>query len=200
MRYRNRNRNRSPASRLAGLIFLVFLFLAFFTGGTGGGFFLPLLFVGLAFATLIGSLATFNPRGVYGGIQGFVWMLGIALCFAVGSFWPWILIPIILSGFLGILLRPIMALLLGIGIFGAANMMNQQQPMYQQPYQPYQPPIPPYQPPAQQGPYQAYDQGYQSVPEPSPETYREGGQQYPYPQSYEQPQAQYPQELPPQQQ
>lgn len=197
MRYRNRY--RSPARRLAGLIFLVFLFIAFFTGGSGEGFFLPLLFVGLAFATLIGSFATFNPRGVYGGMQGFIWMLGLALCFAVG-FWPWILIPIILSGLLGILLRPIMGLLLGMGIFGAANMTNQQQPMYQPPYQPYQPPVPPYQPPAQQEPYQAYGQGYQSVPEPSPETYREGGQQYPYPQSYEQPQAQYPQELPPQQQ
>ena len=41
-----------------------------------------------------------------------------------------------------------------------------------------------------------YEQGYQS-PEPSPETYQEGGHDYSYPQpSYERPMAQYPQEQP----
>ena len=47
--------------------------------------------------------------------------------------------------------------------------------------------------------FHTYEQGYQP-PEPSPETYQEGGHTYSYPQpQYEQPVAQYPQEMPPQQ-
>ena len=44
-----------------------------------------------------------------------------------------------------------------------------------------------------------YAQGYRLLPHP-PETYREGGEYYQYPQpkqEYDQPQAQYPQEMPP---
>src|SRR5579859_2870633 len=69
---------------------------------------------------------------------------------------------------------------------------NQQaQPYYQPTYQ--QPPVPQYQP---------YAQGYQATPE----TYREGAQSDPEPKSpsqyeqYEQPQAQYPEQMPPMQQ
>lgn len=214
-RYRNRAYRRGPLRGIAGLVFLVFLFLAF-----SGHFFLPLLFIGLAFASLLGSISTLNPRGLYGGVQGFIWFLGLALCFAIG-FWPWILLPIILSAFLGVLIRPIMAMLLGLGIFGAASMMNQgqQPPAYQQPYPYYQPSQPQEQPPIYQDPnsqpyqqpYEPYQQGYQSPPQPS--TYQAGEQQYYYPpnespqqqqynqgQSYEEPQAQYPQEMPPPQQ
>ena len=119
--YRNRGyrRYRRGPGGLGGVLFLVFFFIAIFTGH-----FLPLLFVGLAFAALFGSLSTLNPRALYGGFQGFIWMLGLALCFTIG-FWPWILLPIIASAFLGVLIRPITAALLGLGIFGAANMMNQ---------------------------------------------------------------------------
>ncbi len=47
--------------------------------------------------------------------------------------------------------------------------------------------------------YQMYEQGYRPQQR-TPETYQEGGQQYPYPQAqYEQPQAQYPEEVPLQQ-
>lgn len=208
-RYRNRAYRRGPLRGFASLIFIVFLFFAFLSGGH---FFLPLLFVGLAFAALFGSVSTLNPRGLYGGIQGFIWMLGLALCFAIG-FWPWILLPIIVSAFLGVLIRPIMAVLLGLGIFGAINMMNQaqQQPPYPY-YQPSQPQQPQEQPPVDyQQPYESYQQGYQPTPQPSP--YQGGQPQYYYPQnepaqqqqygqgqSYEQPQAQYPQEMPPPQQ
>jgi hypothetical protein len=46
--------------------------------------------------------------------------------------------------------------------------------------------------------FHPYEQGYQP-PEPSPETYQEGGRSYFYPQPQdEQPVAQYPQEMPPQ--
>lgn len=196
MRYRNRSRN--TPRRLGGLIFLAIVLFAVFGRGFGIGF-LPLVMIGLALATLVSSFGTSNPRGVYGGIQGFVWFMGLAFCFIINSFWPWILLPIVISALLGILARPIMAALLGMGIFGAANTINQQ-PMYTPPMQSYQPPVQPYQPPVQ--PYQSYGEGYQPPVE-QPPTYQEGSAQYPYPttpsQAYEQPQAQYPQqELPPQ--
>jgi hypothetical protein len=112
-------------------------------------------------------------------------LLGLALCFAIG-FWPWILLVAAVSVILGALIRPIIAGLLGLGIFGLASMANRQR--QQQYYQPPQQPYPPYQ------------QGYQPPAPPQPPTYEEGGRQYSYPQQYEQPQAQYPEEMPPQQQ
>ncbi len=186
-------RQQNPLRGLAGGIFLIGLALAFFIGH--GSFFLSILFVALAFSSLIGSLSTFNPRGAYGGLQGFIWLLGLAILFLPGvGFWPWILVLCGISAILGVLARPIMAGLLGIGILGIASTADQ-------PPQPtYQPPQPP-QPPYQQS-YQPYQQGYQPPPPAQPtETYQEGGQQYqPQPQ-YEQPQVQYPsQEVPPQQQ
>jgi hypothetical protein len=176
-----RNPVRSMTSGISGALVLIGLFLAFIFGG----FNLPIFFVALAFASLIGSFGSLNPRGVYGGIQGFVWLLGLALCFAIG-FWPWILLVAAVSVILGALIRPIIAGLLGLGIFGLASMANRQR--QQQYYQPPQQPYPPYQ------------QGYQSPAPPHPPTYEEGGRQYSYPQQYEQPQAQYPEEMPPQQQ
>ncbi|GAC1581045.1 MAG: hypothetical protein NVS4B1_15650 [Ktedonobacteraceae bacterium] len=204
MRYRNRNRYRSPIRRFGGLIILVIIMLAIFSGrGFGSDFFLPLLMVVLAFVTLIGSFFTLNLRRIYGGLIGFVWFLGLALCFAIGSFWPWILLPIAVSMLLGILARPLIAALLGLGIFTALNMNQPRQPMYTPPMQPYQPPVQLYQPPQPQS-YQSYGEGYQPPVE-QPPLYQAGGtqyQQYPstHSQAYEQPQSQYPQqELPPQQ-
>jgi hypothetical protein len=78
-----------------------------------------------------------------------------------------------------------------------------QPPLYQNPYQnPYQPS------PAQQEPYQSYEQGYQPPPQSQEPYYHAGGQEQPYPpqpaestaQHYEEPQAQYPEQLPPMQQ
>ncbi len=200
MRYRNRNRYRNPGRRLGGLIIFVIIMIALFSGGIGSSFFLPILMVGLAFATLIGSFFSMNPRGIYSGLYGFVWFMGLALCFAIG-FWPWILLPIVISALLSMLARPIIAALLGLGIFSALNMNQPPQPMYTPPMQPYQPPAQPYQPPPQA--YEPYGEGYQP-PTQQPPSYQGGGTQYQYPptpsQSYEQPQSQYPpQELPPQQ-
>ena len=186
--YQGRNVLRS----LTGGIVLIGLALAFLIGR--GGFFLPIFFVFLAFSTLIGSISSGNPRGVYGGIQGFVWLLGLALMFIIG-FWPWVLIVAGISAILGALAQPILAGLLGLGIFAATrnNQQHYQYPQYQQPQQP------------QQQPYQPYQQGYQ--PEQStPGMYREGDQQFPYPQEgqpkqeYDRTQTQYPQQMPPQQQ
>lgn len=179
-------RQRNPLRAMTAGIFLIGLAIAFFVGGN---LFLPILFVALAFTSLIGSIASFRPNGIYSGLYGFVWMLGLAFCFLVG-FWPWILVVAGVSIILAALRVPIMAAILGLGIAGASSLGNQQQPYYQ-PLQPAQP-------------YQSYQQGYQP-PAPPQETYQEGGQQYQYPPQqpqpqYEHPQTEYPQEMPPQQQ
>jgi hypothetical protein len=190
---RYRRRYRGPLSGLAGGIFLIGLALAFFLQSQfGGGWFLPIFFIGLGFSILIGSIGSLNPRGVYGGLYGFFWMLILALFFITGS-WIWFLVGAGISAILGALARPLMAGLLGAGIF-AATQAGQQQ--YQQPYQPYQ---------EGQEPVQPYQQGYQPMqPPPAPGTYEEGGQQHQYQQQgqpqYDVPETQYPQEMPPQQQ
>jgi hypothetical protein len=202
---RYRRRYRGPLSSLAGGIFIICLALAFFFQSQfGGGWFLPLIFIGLAFSILIGSIGSLNPRGIYGGLYGFSWMIVLALFFITGS-WIWFLVGAGISIILGALARPLMAGLLGAGIFAATQ--AGQQP-YQQPYRQGQ--QPPYQPPYQPGqePYQSYQQGYQPMqPPPAPGTYDQGSQQYQYPpqeaqpkQQYEAPETQYPQEMPPQQQ
>lgn len=192
MRYRNRYRNRGR--RLIGPIVFVIVMIAIFSGrGFGSDFFLPLLFVVLAFGTLIGSFFTLNPRRIYGGLYGFVWLLGLAVCFAFGFGWIWL--PIVISVLLSVLARPLIAALLGLGIFSMLNRNQSAPPMYTPPVQPYQPPAQPYYQPTQQ-PYQAYGEGYQPSTEQPPQYQPYASTQPP---SYEQPQSQYPQqELPPQ--
>src|SRR5947209_16491468 len=124
-----RNPVRTMVSGISGGIFLIGLAIAFFVGP-----FLPILFVTLAITALIGSISSLKPNGFYGGIQGFVWLLGLAFCFAVG-FWPWILVVCGISAILGALRVPIMAAILGMGIFGMASLSNQPP---QSAYQPYQ--------------------------------------------------------------
>ncbi|HZR43190.1 MAG TPA: hypothetical protein VFB12_23940 [Ktedonobacteraceae bacterium] len=183
-------RRRSISGSISGGIVLLGLALAF----AFGGFNLPIFFVALAFAALVGSLSNGSAKSAYGGIQGFIWLLGLAFCFAVG-WWPWILVVAGVSIILGALLQPIVAGLIGLGIVSS-------QPVFNQPPQYYQPPQ---QSQTPQPPYQAYQQGYQPPPQ-STEVYQEGGRQHQYPpqaqqpsQQYEQPQAQYPQQMPPQQ-
>ena len=67
--YRYRG-SRNLFGGVAGGVFLIFLALAF----TVHGFFLPLLFVGLAFSALFGSLSSGRSQATYGGIMGFIWM------------------------------------------------------------------------------------------------------------------------------
>src|SRR6266852_4895585 len=125
-----------------------------------------------------------NPvRRLFSGLYSILWLVIIIIFFATGShFWVLFLIGALLSAVLGIVIRLVMAGIIGAGIFGAASMMSNRQ--QQPPYQPHQ------------QPYQPYQQGYQPPPpQPPPVTYQEGGQQYPSqpPQpQYEQPQAQYP--------
>lgn len=176
-------RYRSPIRGLAGGIFLIALVIGIaLHGALGGAGFLVLLFVGLAFLSLFGSISSMNRHGIYGGFHGFVWMLGLALCFWIG-FWPWILLPIAATMILGSLFNPIINGL-GSASFMATSQM-QQQPSQQQSYQ-------------QEYSSQErsdYQQGYQGTPQQPHVAHQEPKQQY------EQPQVQYPeQELPPMQQ
>lgn len=199
MRRMNRRSYRNTLGGISGGIFFLGLALAFgLANAFSWNLFLPIFFVGLAFCSLIGSASSFNPRGLYGGMQGFAWLLGLAACFYFG-FWPWILVVIGVSSILGSLYVPLTAGRMGAGLF--ASMQSNQQQQYP-PNQGYQQPGQPY-PPGQE-PYQPYQQGYQ----PQPGDYVESGQPYQYPheqqpqpkQEYDQPQVQYPeQELPPQQ-
>ncbi len=185
-----RRRYRNPLGGVAVGIFIIALaFAIYFSSFIGGNLFLPILFAGLAFCALFGSASSGDPRGIYGGLQGFTWLMGLALCFLIG-FWPWILLPVGVSIILGALYSPITTGISNTG-FMAVPPANQPPPQqYQQPYQP---------------PYQQYQQGYQPSPQ-APGTYQEGGQQYQSPpqpkQEHDQPQTQPPQqqEMPPQQQ
>ncbi len=179
---------RPIANGLSGAIVLLGLVLAFLIHP----FNLVILFIALAISALVSSFGSLNPRRIYSGIQGFMWLLMVALFFATGS-WLWFLVGGIFSAILGALFKPITAILLGLGIFGLASMATNQpqQPPYQPTPQYYMPPTPPAQP--------TYEQGYQGRQQ-TPETYQEGGQSYSTSAQYEQPQAQYPSQMPPQQQ
>ena len=122
------------------------------------------------------------------GIWGFPFMLFFFLLIFSHS-WSLFLIGIVLSIILSLFIRSIMA-----GAFGAGRPNTP--PTWQQPYQQPQQPYQQYYQPSQQ-PYQSYDQGYQYQPPATP--YQEPGPQSQNQQSQydEQPQAQYPQELPP---
>src|SRR5437763_424813 len=134
-------RQQNPMRAIATGIFLIGLAFAFIIGGH---FFLPLLFVALAVSSLFGTLSTLRPGAVYGGLQSFIWLLGLAFLFLTDWWWPGILFIVGISVIVGALARPIMAGLFGVGLMGVATMANRQppqqyqQPQYQQAYQPYQ--------------------------------------------------------------
>ena len=188
-RYNRRmNRYRNPMRGAATGIFFIFLAFAFYYSSSfSSSLILPIFFAGLALVSLLGAISSGNPRGIYGGLYSFVWLMGLALCFLIG-FWPWILVPIGVSMILGAFNIQIMT---GLSIpgFMANQPPPQQYPQYQQ----------------KNEPNQSYQQGYQGSP-PESETYQEGGQSYQYPpqpkQQYDMPEANATQqeEIPPQQQ
>lgn len=111
-------------------ITLITLAIAFFFGrGNWGSYFLPLLFAGLALSVLVGSFSAVNAKGVFGGFQGFIWLLGLAFCFlpAVG-FWPWILVVAGVSVIVGALTVPIVNGLQRVGLYSGITMAKSQQP------------------------------------------------------------------------
>lgn len=158
--YRHRKPYQNSLGGLAVGIFLIALAVAIFLGSVTWHIFLPILFVGLAFASLLGAFSSYQHKAAYGGLQGFVWLLGLALCFAIG-FWPWILLPIGISMMLGALAVPVMG--------GLSRGLPPVYPPYQAPYQPGQP----YQP------YQPYQQGDQP-PQQAAGTPQESEQQREY--------------------
>jgi hypothetical protein len=139
---------KNPIGGIAVGILIICLAVAIYLGVLNWTWFLTILFVGLALSALIGGFSSYDPKAAYGGLQGFVWLLGLALCFAIG-FWPWILLPLGVSIILGALAVPIMESM-RTSVFPPAN------PHYPLPYQHGQPyqlgqPWPPYQ---QSQPYQ----------------------------------------------
>jgi hypothetical protein len=133
---------KNPIGGIAVGILIICLAVAIYLGVLNWTWFLTILFVGLALSALIGGFSSYDPKAAYGGLQGFVWLLGLALCFAIG-FWPWILLPLGVSIILGALAVPIMDSMRS-SVFPPAN--RQFPPPYE-PGQPYQPgqPWPPYQ-------------------------------------------------------
>ncbi len=147
--YDNRLNRRLYRNAIGGVvagIIVICLAVAIYLGAFSGNWFLPILFVALAFAALVGCLTASDRKVAYGGLYGVVWFLGLALCFWIG-FWPWILLPVGFSIILGALAAPILSGVRNVSYPPA----NQQYPSPYQPYQPYQPgqPLPPYQPPQQ---------------------------------------------------
>ncbi|HEY6286624.1 MAG TPA: hypothetical protein VIX20_13250 [Ktedonobacteraceae bacterium] len=189
-RYNRRmNRYRNPMRGIATGIFFIFLaFAIYFSNTFNSDLFLPIFFAGLALVSLIGAASSGNPRGIYGGLYPFVWLMGLALCFLIG-FWPWILLPIGVCMILGALYNPITT-----GLSNSSFLANQ--PTSQTIPQQYQ---------QSNESNQSYQAGYQAPP-PTAGTYQEGGQGYQYPpqpkQQYDLPEADnaQQQELPPQQQ
>lgn len=84
------SRNRVLSSVIGSIVgfgFLGGLALAFFLAGH----FWTILFVTLAFTAMFGSLSSLNAAGIYGGFQGMVFFLGLALLTLIG-WWPWLLV------------------------------------------------------------------------------------------------------------
>lgn len=165
---------------ITAAIFFIGLILSFAIGG----FNLPIFFITLGLCSIVGAWCRGNPGRTYGGIVGGIWMFMLAFFFAT-HFWQWFLVGVVLIAISGSFLRP-----------NAARAKRQQQVSY------YQPTQQSYYQPSQSPNSQTYEQGYQ--PQKQAETYEEGGKNYPYSpsetQSYEQPQAEYPQQMPPPQQ
>ncbi|GAC1360251.1 MAG: hypothetical protein NVS2B12_09260 [Ktedonobacteraceae bacterium] len=185
-----RRARRSSTGGLTAAIILIGLVFAF----SFHGFNLPIFFVALALAIFVGSIGTLNPRRIYGGIIGAMWMLILALYF-ITHLWVLFLVGAAISVLLGTFLRAIVAWIIASGVFGLSAQTTPPQP--QQYYTPASAPPQPLRP------EQTYQQGYQPSPIPQqPETYKEGDRQYYYPpqssEQYERPQTQYPQQLPPQ--
>jgi hypothetical protein len=188
-----------PSRRQQTIPAAAIIVLALILASAFGGFNLVIFFLGLAIAQIFVARGEPSIERGYNYLHGILWMLVLALFFAT-HIWIWFLLGAILSGLLGSQRK---------------NMLNNpfilslinKQTSYQQP-----PPTPYYQPPQQQTPYyqpsqqqpdRPYEQGYQT-PQQHSETYEEGRKQYPYnvqaETEYEQPQAEYPQAVPPGQQ
>ena len=131
--YNNGSHVRIYRDAMGGIIagiFVICLAVAIFLGGFSTNWFLPVLFLGLGLASLIGCITAPNRKTAYGSLYGVVWFLGLSFCFWIG-FWPWILLPVGFSIILGALATPILGALRN----GSYPPANQQYPPTYQPYQ-----------------------------------------------------------------
>jgi hypothetical protein len=177
---------RSAANSFAWTIVVIGVILAFSFGLN-----LQVLFVAFAIASLVGSFGTPNPKSVLGGLHAFTWLLAVAFFIASGS-WTWLLVGGLVSILLGFLGRPIATFL-----YTMASDTS-----YVAPPNAYQPPPQPVQPEmsSPEAYYRPYQEGYQETPEHPMErkSSNEEAQTAVSPaQQYDQPQAQYPQQMPP---
>ena len=90
----------SPSKGFSGAILLIGLGVLFLVDSIP---FWPWILVVIGLAGLPESVA---QNGLWAGMQGVVWMAGLAVLFATGKFWPGILILIGVSTLVGALVRP----------------------------------------------------------------------------------------------
>jgi hypothetical protein len=95
-----RSRNQKSALEGAsGGIFLIGLGILFLSKVD----FFPWILVVIGLASLPGSVAR---EGFWAGMQGFIWLVGLAILFATDTIWPGILILAGLSILAGSIVRP----------------------------------------------------------------------------------------------
>jgi len=90
---------KSALEGASGGIFLIGLGILFLSKVD----FFPWILVVIGVSSLPGSLA---QKGFWAGIQGFVWLVGLAILFATDRIWPGILILVGLSIVAGALVPP----------------------------------------------------------------------------------------------
>lgn len=192
---------RSITGGMAAIYVLLGLALAFMY--QNGDFFLPIFLFALAFSTLTATLGPLKFKHMFNGMQGALWLVALGLSFlpSMGGF-IWIFVALAITILLHAVLKPfvqsIVAALRGTRYppVPAARPTRVPPaaawPVHTPPPTYYMPSTPP---PA----YQPYERGYQPA-KPGSEARAEEPVYPTYIQSYEQPQASYPQPLPPQQQ
>ncbi len=166
-----------------------------------GDFFLSIFLFALAFSTLTATLGSLKFKHMFNGMQGALWLVALGLSFLpwTGGF-IWIFVALAITILLNAVLKPfvlaIVAALQGPRHLSTSARSVAVPPVAARPL--YTPP-PSSLPSTPLPAYQPYERGYQeSRPEHGARVEEPA---YPaYIQPYEQPQASYPQPLPPQQQ
>lgn len=168
------NQNKTARASIFGALSGVIFFFGLAIAIAFSGHFWAILLATLAVTSLVGTLSSPNVQAIYGGFQGFVFLLGLAVLALTGWWWPGIFVLLGISTLLGALNVTSVANLLGLSFLTRASRKPQE--AYQQPYQPYQEG---YQPAPQQGTYQEGEQQYQYEPPASQQLYEQPSVQYP---------------------
>jgi hypothetical protein len=97
---KSKRSHKDEMGGLSGGIMLIGLGILFLVDDIG---FWPWILAVIGLASLPGSIAA---EGLWAGLQGAIWMIGLAFLFALGIIWPGILILIGLSTIAGALVKP----------------------------------------------------------------------------------------------